>query len=46
LTDVKQLSALRQLDTTPIHPEIMIQIFEYKQQVFDEVLHAAATLFQ
>jgi hypothetical protein len=35
LTDVKQLSGLRKEDTTPIHPEIMIQIFEYKNQVFD-----------
>jgi hypothetical protein len=38
LTDVKQLSALRQAEMSPIHPEILIQIFEYKEQVFGEVL--------
>ena len=45
LTDVKQLNGLRNPDASSLNPQIMIQIFQYKNQVFDEVLNAAAQLF-
>lgn len=45
LTDVKQLSGLRNPDSVPVHPEIIIQIYEYKNQIFDEVLHTAEILY-